>query len=47
MSTSSLVNFATNSNDISNWTKHKARVIPTLRDQTRDKLRAMIYSLKQ
>ena len=52
----SLTNFATNNNDVSNWTIQKLKkatipekeiMIDALRDETRDKLRAIIYSLKK
>ena len=55
MSTSSLTNFSANSNDVNNRTMQKAKkatisekiiTIAAVRDQTSDKLRAMIYSLK-
>ena len=54
MSTSSLTNAATNSNDVSNCTRQKAKgyfldkeiMLAALRDQARYKLRTMIYSLK-
>ena len=55
VSTSSLTNFAANSNDVNNRTMQKAKkatisekiiTIAAVRDQTSDKLRAMIYSLK-
>ena len=55
VSAASLTNFATNNNDVSNWTMQKAKkatisekeiMIDALRDQTRDKLRAMMYALK-
>ena len=50
----SLTNFATNNNDVSNWTMQKLKkatipekeiMMDALRDEIRDKLRAMIYSL--
>ena len=56
MSAASLTNFATNNNDVSNWTMQKLKkttipekeiMIDALRDETRDKLQAMIYSLKK
>ena len=56
MSAASLINFATNNNDVSNWIIRKSKkttisekeiMIDALRDDTRDKLRAMIYSLKK
>ena len=52
----SLTNFATNNNDVSNWTIRKLKkatipekeiMIDALRDETRDKLRAIIYSLQK
>ena len=56
MSATSLTNFASNNNDVSNWTMQKLKkttipekeiMIDALRDETRDKLQAMIYSLKK
>ena len=56
MSAASLTNFATNNNDVSNWTMQKLKkanipekeiMMDALRDEIRDKLRAMIYSLKK
>ena len=55
MSAASLINFATNNNDVSNWTIQKSKkiiisekeiMIVALRDTIRDKLRAIIYLLK-
>ena len=55
MSAASLIDFATNNNDVSNWTIQKAKkatilakeiMIDALRGKIRDKLRAMIYLLK-
>ena len=55
MIATSLSNFATNSKDVSNWIMQKAKratisekqiMIAALRKQTYNKLRAMIYSLK-
>ena len=54
MNVVSLTSFATNSNNVSNWTIQKAkkasileiRIITVLSNQTHNKLRAMIYSLK-
>ena len=55
VSTSTLTNFAANSNDVNNRIIQKAKkatisekiiTIAAVRDQTSDKLRAMIYSLK-
>ena len=54
MSAASLINFATNNNDVSNWTIQKAKIatisekeimIVALRDKSRDKLRSIIYLL--
>ena len=56
MSATSLTNFATNNSDVSNWTIRRAKqatisekeiMKDLLSDQTRDKLRAMIYLLQQ
>ena len=50
-----MINFATNNNDVSNWTIQKSKkiiisekeiMIVALRDTIRDKLRAIIYLLK-
>ena len=54
MSAASLINFATNNNDVSNWTIQKAKkatisekeiMIVARRDKIRDTLRAIIYLL--
>ena len=54
MSTASLIDFATNNNDVSNWTIQKAKkatilakeiMIDALRGKIRDTLRAIIYLL--
>ena len=54
MSAASLINFATNNNNVSNWTIQKAKkatisekeiMIVARRDKIRDTLRAIIYLL--
>jgi len=54
VSAASLINFATNNNDVSNWTIQKAKkatisekeiMIVARRDKIRDTLRAIIYLL--
>ena len=56
MSATSLTNFATNNNDVINWAVQKIKKatisekgigIDALRDQIRDKLRVIIYSLEK
>ena len=56
MSAASLTNFSTNINDVSNWAIQRAKqatisekeiMIDSLSDQIHDKLRAMVYLLKQ
>ena len=56
MSAASLTNFVTKNNDVSNWAIQRAKkatisekeiMIDSLRDRTRDKLRAMSYLLKK
>ena len=51
-----MTNFATHNNDVSYWTIQRAKkatisekeiMIDSLRDRTRDKLRAMSYLLKK